>query len=116
LLFSHMPAVIIYSSTQACPPVLDLAFRLRAKGHQLRTLGQLPKPLPARTASLRLELAGLQQDERTIRWVLSQYATGRRLPDTRHERDLQDDLIVTLWRLSSVQTTLQAIGEGQADG
>jgi hypothetical protein len=111
-----MSFTVIYSSTQACPPVLDLAFRLRAKGHQLRTLGQLPKPLPARTASLRLELAGLQQDERTIRWVLGQYAAGRRLPDARHQGDLQDDLVVTLWRLSAVRATLQAIGEERADG
>jgi len=107
-----MPAVIIYSSTQACPPVLDLAFSLRAKGHQLRSLSQLPKPLPARTASLRLDLAGLQQDERTIRWTLSQYQQGLRLPDAGRERDLHDDLVVTLWQISQVTAKLQAVEGG----
>ena len=48
-----MPAIILYASTQACAPVLELALRLRAQGHQLRTLGLLPKPRPARVASLR---------------------------------------------------------------
>ena len=104
-----MACVILYASTQACPPVLELALRLRAQGHQLRTLGQLPTPLPARVASLRLELAGLQQDERTIRWVLSQYAEGRRLPDACRETDLRADLDVTLWRLSTVLATLHAL-------
>lgn len=104
-----MPSVIIYSSTQACPPVLDLALSMRAKGHQLRSLSVLPTPLPARAASLRLELAGLLQDERTIRWTLSQYADGLRLPDSCRECDLRDDLAVTLWRLSEVTATLQAL-------
>ena len=105
----RMACVILYASTQACPSVLDLALTLRAQGHQLRTLGQLPKPLPARVASLRLELAGLQQDERTIRWVLSQYAEGLRLPDPCREADLRADLNVTLWRLSAVTATLNVL-------
>jgi hypothetical protein len=109
-----MPAIIIYSSTQACPPVLDLAFRLRAQGHRLRTLGQLPAPRPARRYSLQLELAGLQQDERTIRWVLSQYAEGRRLPDADRERDLQSDLEVTLWQIANVTAFLGALEKPEA--
>ncbi len=104
-----MPVTIIYASSQACAPALTLAFALRAQGHQLRTLGQLPKPQPARVASLRLELAGLQQDERTIGWVLSQYAEGRRLPDAAHERDLQADLDVTRWQIATVTATLNAL-------
>lgn len=104
-----MTPVIIYTSTQACPPALNLALKMRAKGHQLRTLGQMPTPLPARTASLRLELAALQQDERTIRWVLGQYAEGLRLPDASRESGLRDDLAVTLWRLDTVTLTLQAL-------
>ncbi|MGI4862962.1 MAG: hypothetical protein ACRYFZ_03510 [Janthinobacterium lividum] len=104
-----MACTILYTSTQACPPVLDLALTLRAKGYQLRTLGQLPTPLPARRASLRLELAGLQQDERTIRWTLSQYREGLRLPDACREADLLSDLDVTLWRLAAVAATLQAL-------
>lgn len=107
-----MPAVIIYSSTQACAPALDLALALRANLHQLRTLGELPKPQPARLASLQLELAGLQQDERTIRWVLGQYAEGRRLPDPTHERDLKSDLDVTLWQIEQVTAKLQAVEGG----
>jgi hypothetical protein len=47
-----MPAIIIYCSTQACAPALDLAFRLRAQGHQVRSLSQLPTPRPARLHSL----------------------------------------------------------------
>jgi hypothetical protein len=109
-----MAFTILYASTQACAPVLNLALSLRAKGYQLRTLGQLPKPLPARLASLRLDLAGLLQIERTICWVLSQYADGRRLPDAAHERDLQADLDVTRWQLSGVQATLQALTSPQA--
>ena len=105
-----MPYVVLYASTQACAPVLELALRLRAQGHQLRTLGQLPTPLPARRASLQLELAALLQDERTIRWVLSQYAEHRRLPDASHERDVRADLDVTLWQISTVTATLQALG------
>ena len=89
--------------------MLDLALRLRAQGYQLRSLGQLPRPQPARVASLRLELAGLLQDERTIRWVLSQYAEGLRLPDACRERDLRDDLAVTLWQIDTVTATLQAL-------
>jgi len=104
-----MAYTIIYASTQACAPVLDLALRLRAQGHQLRTLGQLPKPLPARVASLRLELAALLQIERTICWVLGQYAEGLRLPDPCHERDLRDDLCVTRWQLDQVRATLHAL-------
>lgn len=101
-----MPAVIIYSSTQACPPALDLALNLRAKGYQLRSLSELPAPRPGRLCSLQLELAGLQQDERTIRWVLSQYAEGRRLPDADRERDLRSDLEVTLWQIENVTAFL----------
>ena len=108
-----MPYVVIYASTQACAPVLDLALRLRAQGHQLRTLGQLPKPLPARVASLRLELAALQQIERTIGWVLSQYAAGLRLPDAARERDLRADLDVTRWQLGQVQATLGELAAGE---
>jgi hypothetical protein len=109
-----MPAIILYASTQACAPVLDLALALRAQGHQLRTLGQLPKPLPARVASLRLERAALQQIERTIRWVLGQYAEGLRLPDAARERDLRADLEVTRWQLSQVADKLRAVGEEPA--
>jgi hypothetical protein len=104
-----MAYTIIYASTQACAPVLDLALRLRAQGYQLRTLGQLPKPLPARVASLRLEQAALQQIERTICWVLSQYAEGLRLPDASHECVLRDDLDVTRWQLAGVAATLQEL-------
>lgn len=107
-----MPVTIIYASPQACAPALTLAFALRAQGHQLRTLGQLPKPQPARVASLQLERAGLQQDERTIRWVLGQYAEGRRLPDAAHERDLKSDLDVTLWEIAQVTAKLQAVKGG----
>ena len=111
-----MAFTILYASTQACAPVLELALRLRAQGHQLRTLGQLPKPLPARLASLRLEQAALQQDERTIAWVLSQYAEGRRLPDAAHEADLHADLDVTRWQLATVTATLQTLkGEASHD-
>lgn len=104
-----MPAIIIYTSTQDCAPVLALALRLRAQGHQLRALGQLPQPQPARLASLRLELAALRQIERTIRWVLGQYAAGLRLPDAHHERDLQADLDVTLWQLATLTATLNTL-------
>jgi hypothetical protein len=104
-----MPHVVIYASTQACAPVLELALRLRAQGHQLRTLGQLPKPRPARLASLRLEQAALRQIERTIAWVLSQYAEGRRRPDAAHEADLQADLDVTRWQLQQVAASLHAL-------
>ena len=111
-----MPAIIIYTSTQACPPVLELALCLRAQGHQLRTLGQLPRPRPVRVASLQLELAGLQQDERTIRWTLSQYTEGLRLPDAARVDDLQADLEVTLWRQRVVRATLLAVkGEAAHD-
>jgi hypothetical protein len=108
-----MPHVVIYASTQACAPVLDLALRLRAQGYQLRTLGQLPKPLPARVASLRLDLASLLQIERTICWALSQYAEGRRLPDAARECDLRADLDVTRWQLATVTATLQALAAGE---
>lgn len=108
-----MPHVVIYASTQACAPVLDLALRLRAQGYQLRTLGLLPKPLPARVASLRLEQAALQQIERTIRWVLAQYAEGLRLPDPARERDLRADLDLTHWQLSQGQATLRALAAGE---
>jgi len=109
-----MAYTILYASPQACAPVLDLALRLRAQGHQLRTLGQLPKPLPARMASLRLDLASLLQIERTIRWVLSQYAEGLRLPDAAHERDLRSDLDVILWETANVLAALQAVKGGVA--
>ena len=109
-----MPAVIIYSSTQACAPVLDLALALRFNSHQLRTLGQLPKPQPARVASLRLDLAALMQIERTIRWVLGQYAEGLRLPDASRERDLRCDLNVILWEIDNVLAALQAVKGGVA--
>jgi len=104
-----MAYTIIYASTQACAPVLDLALALRAQGYQLRTLGQLPKPLPARVASLRLDLASLLQIERTICWVFSQYAEGLRLPDASRERDLRDDLSVTRWQLQQVTASLHAL-------
>jgi hypothetical protein len=107
-----MPVIKIYTSTQACPPALDLALRLRAQGHQVRSLSELPTPRPGRLYSLQLELAGLQQDERTIRWVLSQYAEGRRLPDAARERDLRSDLEVTLWQIENVTTWLGALKGG----
>ncbi len=94
-----MPVVVIYSSTQACPPVLTLALDMQAKGHVLRTLRHLPPPRPMRLASLQLELAHLHQIERTIRWTLSQYAEGYRLPDAQRESDLRADLEVTLWQI-----------------
>jgi len=109
-----MPAVILYSSTQACAPVLNLALRLRAKGHQLRSLVYLPQPQPVRVASLRLDLAHLLQIERTIRWVLGQYAEGRRLPDAAHEADLQSDLDVIRWEIDNVLAALQAVEGGIA--
>lgn len=106
-----MPPVTVYASTQASPEVLNFVLTLQAQGHQvrLRTLGQLPPPCPGRRASLRLEQAGLQQDERTLRWTLSQYAEGRRLPDPAREADLQADLDVTLWQLQRVTGTLHAL-------
>jgi thioesterase domain-containing protein len=104
-----MPYVVIYASTQACAPVLELALRLRAQGHRLRSLVYLPAPQPVRQASLRLEQAALQQIERTIVWVLSQYAEGRRLPDPTRERDLRADLDVTRWQLQQVATSLHAL-------
>ncbi len=104
-----MPCVIIYASTQACPSALDIALTMRAKGHELRPLSLLPRPRPVRLASLQLELAALLQDERTIRWVLSQYAEHRRLPDASRERDLKSDLEVTLWRIDTVMATLQGL-------
>jgi hypothetical protein len=107
-----MPVTIIYTSTQACPPVLELALRLRAQGHELRSLGRLPAPRPVRVASLRLELAGLQQDERTIRWTLSQYAHRLRLPDSAREVDLQDDLVVVCWQIQQVTAKLQPMQGG----
>jgi len=107
-----MPVVVIYSSTQACPPALDLAFRLRAQGHQVRSLSELPTPRPARLYSLQLELAGLQQDERTIRWVLSQYTEGIRMPDADRERDLRSDLEVTLWQIDNVTAFLAQLKGG----
>jgi hypothetical protein len=107
-----MPAVIIYTSTQACAPVLDLALALRFNSHQLRQLGQLPKPKPARLASLRLDLAHLYQIERTTRWVLGQYAEGLRLPSPVHERGLKDDLALTLWEIEQVTAKLQAVEGG----
>jgi len=106
-----MACVTLYASTQACAPVLELALRLRAQGHQLRSLVYLPTPQPVRAASLRLEQAALQQIERTICWVLSQYAEGRRLPDAAREADLRDDLAVTRWQLSQVADKLRAAGE-----
>ena len=109
-----MALLTIYSSTKAWPRVLTIALDLQAKGYQLHTLSRLPKPQPVRVASLRLELAALQQDERTIRWVLSQYAEGLRLPDADRVRDLRDDLDVTLWQLENVKVklrTLLATGE-----
>lgn len=111
-----MPVVTIYTSPQACAPALNLALALRGKGYQLRTLGQLPQPQPARLASLQLELAGLQQDERTIRWVLGQYAEGRRLPDPTHQSDLKSDLDVTLWQIEQVTAKLQAVEGEQGRG
>lgn len=104
-----MPSTVIYSSTQACAPVLELALCLRAQGHQLRSLVYLPAPQPVRQASLRLEQAALQQIERTIVWVLSQYAEGRRPPDPARERDLLADLDVTRWQLQQVATSLHAL-------
>jgi thioesterase domain-containing protein len=104
-----MPHVVIYTSTQACAPVLDLALALRAQGHQLRSLVYLPAPQPVRAASLRLELAALQQIERTTSWVLSQYAEHRRLPDPAREADLQADLDVTRWQIATVTATLNAL-------
>lgn len=109
-----MPHVVIYASTQACAPVLELALRLRAQGHQLRSLVYLPTPQPRRAASLRLEQAALQQIERTIVWVLSQYAEGRRLPDPTRERDLRADLDVTRWQLSQLQDSRGALAAGEA--
>lgn len=76
---------------------------------QVLPLSALPAPRPARWASLRLEQAGLLQDERTIRWTLSQYAEGRRLPDAAREDDLRSDLDVTLWQLQRVATKLHAL-------
>ena len=104
-----MPYAVIYASPQACAPVLELALRLRAQGHQLRSLGQLPKPLPARVASLRLELAALRQIERTLCWVLGQYAEHRRLPDAARERDLRADLELTRWQMRDVTAALEAL-------
>lgn len=106
-----MPPVTIYTSTQASPEVLNFALDLQRQGCQvrLRTLGQLPTPQTGRVASLRLEQAGLQQDERTLRWTLSQYAEGYRLPDPAREADLQADLAVTRWQLQRVTTTLNAL-------
>lgn len=109
-----MAFTILYASTQACAPVLELALRLRAQGHQLRALVYLPAPQPVRQASLRLEQAALQQIERTIAWVLSQYAEGRRPPDPAHERDLRDDLDVTRRQLSQVAARLRPHGEQAA--
>jgi hypothetical protein len=51
----------------------------------------------------------LQQDERTIRWVLSQYAEGRRLPDADRERDLRSDLAVTRWQIENVTAWLASL-------
>lgn len=104
-----MPSVIIYTSTQACPPALDLALALRANGHQLRTLGELPTPRRARLASLCLELAAWQQDERTLRWTLAQYAEGLRPPDADREDALRADLEMTLGRLRTVTATLHTL-------
>ncbi|MGI4866140.1 MAG: hypothetical protein ACRYFZ_19605 [Janthinobacterium lividum] len=95
------------------PTTLKLA-ELGITGHlarrvQVLPFSALPAPLPARTASLRLELAALQQIERTIRWTLSQYAEHRRLPDAAREEDLRADLDCTLWQLQKVEASLRTL-------
>ncbi|MGI4865424.1 MAG: hypothetical protein ACRYFZ_15990 [Janthinobacterium lividum] len=111
-----MPPVTIYASTQARPALLTFALDLQRQHCQVRlcTLGQLPPPCRGRRASLRLEQAGLLQDERTIRWTLSQYAEGHRLPDAAREDDLRSDLDVTLWQLQRVAAKLHALTAGEA--
>jgi hypothetical protein len=106
-----MAPVTLYVSTQASPQVLLFALDVRRQGWSvlLRPLNALPAPRVARLASLRLEQAGLQQDVKTMRWLLLQYAEHYLLPDACHENGLRADLDATLSRLRAVEATLATL-------
>jgi hypothetical protein len=106
-----MPPGTFFFSTQAGPDLLNFALDLPKQGEEVRILplGLLPPPRAGRVASLLLEQAALQQDERTIRWLLHQYAEHVLLPDACHENGLHYHLDAVCSRLRAVAATLQAI-------